>query len=77
MNTHEYESLVGRMKAADRRTRELLVQDMPRSGKGRDAFLALLHQQAVSHALLTALQNEMADYQLLRLAYLSNGDTVH
>lgn len=79
MNAAEFESLAARMRVADKRTCEVLVQDMPRSGKGREAFLALLHQQAVTHALMTALQAERNDCQLLRLAYLGavHGDPVH
>ncbi len=79
MNAAEFESLAARMRVADKRTCEVLVQDMPRSGKGREAFLALMHQQAVTHALMTALQAEMNDAQLLRLAYLDarNGNEPH
>ena len=77
MNAAEFESLAARMRVADKRTCEVLVQEMPRRGKGREAFLALLHQQAVSHALAAALQHEALQNQLLRLAYASKGDTVH
>ncbi len=79
MTSDEFQSLAARMQLADERTCAVLVQDMPRSGKGRDAFLALCHQQAVTHALMTALQAERNDCQLLRLAYLGavHGDPVH
>ena len=77
MNAAEFESLAARMRVADKRTCEVLVQEMPSRGKGREAFLALLHQQAVSHALAAALQQEALQCQLLRLAYASKGDTVH
>ena len=77
MTEMELRSLLERMRIADKRTADLLTQEMPRRGKGREAFLALLHQQAVSHALAAALQQEALQCQLLRLAYASKGDTVH
>ena len=77
MTEMELHNLLERMQIADKRTADLLTQEMPSRGKGREAFLALLHQQAVTHALMTALQAEMNDAQLLRLAYASKGDTVH
>lgn len=77
MTEMELHNLLERMRIADKRTADLLTQEMPRRGKGREALMALLHQQAVSHALAAALQQEALQCQLLRLAYASKGDTVH
>lgn len=79
MNAAEFESLAARMRVADKRTCEVLVQDMPRSGKGREAFFALLQARAVVDELHRALVQEMHRTQLARLAYMdaAYGGVIH